>query len=118
MGSVGFSPGFECCVAVLGVGKGPIGLVAALRFKMLDSQLDSSNMGPVPIDFHDFCDFQKSCRGFLAWYLSCFRPGCFQFHNVMFTVSGQNQKDARRKVTQIRGGITSRSALFDRVMPI
>ena len=103
-------------MVVLAVGSGPIGLVAALRFKMLDSQLDSSNMGPVPIDVHDFCDFQKSCRGFLAWYLSCFRPGCFQFH--IFTVSGRNQKDARRKVMQIRGGITSRSALFDRVMPI
>ena len=49
-------------MAVLGVGSGPIGLVAALRFKIIDSQPDSSNMGPVPTVFHDFRLFQK-----LAW---------------------------------------------------
>ena len=47
---------FEFYTAVLGVGMGPIGLVAPWRFKTLDSQPDSSNMGPVPIDFHEFCD--------------------------------------------------------------
>ena len=49
-----------------GVGMGHIGLVVALRFKMLDSQPDSSNMGPVSIDCHDFRHFRKSCHGFLA----------------------------------------------------
>ena len=96
---------------VLGVGVGPIGLVAPLRFKTLDSQPEKSNMGPVSTDVHDFCDFQKSCRGFLTRYLSCFRSECFQI--CIFEVFGRNQKDARRKVMQIRGGITSRSALFD-----
>ena len=47
---------FEFYMAVLGVGMGPIGLVAPWRFKTLDSHPDSSNMGPVPIDFHEFCD--------------------------------------------------------------
>ena len=32
-------------MAVLGVGSGPIGLVAALRFKTFDSQPGKSNMG-------------------------------------------------------------------------
>ena len=54
MGSVGFLPDFEFCMAVLGVGRGPIGLVAPSRFKILDSQPDSSNMGPVQVDFHVF----------------------------------------------------------------
>ena len=48
------------CMAVLGVGRVPIGLVAPLRFKWLDSQPDSSNMGPVSTDFHEFRDFRKS----------------------------------------------------------
>ena len=100
-------------MAVWGVGIGPIGLVAALRFKMLDSQPDSSNMGPVWIDFHDlFAFFSKKSHGFLAQYLSCFRPGCFRIH--IFEFLDRKQKEPRRKVMQIRGGITSRSALFDR----
>ena len=103
-------------MAVLGVPSGPIGLVAALRFKILDSQPDSSNMGPVWIDFHVFCDFQKRSHGFLARYLSCFRSGWLQIRN--FEDLGRNQKDARRKVMQIRGGITSGSAFFDHFMPI
>ena len=103
-------------IVVLGIRRFHIGLVAALRFKRLDSQPDSSNMGSVPTDFHDFCDFAKSCRGFLARYLPCFQAGCFQIH--IFEVSGRDQKDARRKVTQIRGGMTSRSAFFDLFVPI
>ena len=95
-GSIGFFADFEFYMAVLGVGRGLIGLVAPLRFKTLDSQPDSSNMGPVWTDVHDFCDFLKSGRGFLTWYLSCFRPGCFQKCN--FDVFGRNQKDARREV--------------------
>ena len=116
MRSNGFLADFNFYMTVLRVGRGPIGLVAALRFKRLDSQPDSSNMSPVQTDFHDFCDFAKSCRGFLTRYLPCFRAGCFQIH--IFEVSGRDQKDARRKVTQIRGGITSRSALIDRFVPI
>ena len=54
MGSIGFLADFEFYIAVLGVPSGPIGLVAALGFKILDSQPDSSNMGPVSNDFHDF----------------------------------------------------------------
>ena len=98
-------------MTVLGVHSGPIGFVAPLRFKILDSQPEKSNMGPVPTDFHDFCDFAKSCPGLLTRYLSCFRPRCFQIH--ILELFGRNQKDARRKVMQIRGGITSRSAFFD-----
>ena len=98
-------------MAVLRVRRGPIGLVAALRFKILDSQPDSSNMGTVWIDVHVFCDFQKRSHGLLARYLSRFRAGWLQIRN--FEDFGRNQKDARRKVMQIRGGITSGSALFD-----
>ena len=69
MECIGFFFNFEFYMAVLGVGRGPIGLVATLRFKTLDSQPDSSNMGPVSIDFHDFGHFQKSCHVFMARYL-------------------------------------------------
>ena len=54
MGSIGFLPGFEFYMAVLGVPSGPIALGEALRFKTTDSQPDSSNMGPVQFDFHAF----------------------------------------------------------------
>ena len=54
MGSVGSLFDFGFYIAVLGIPSGPIGLVAPLRFKMIDSQPDSSNMGPVPTNFHDF----------------------------------------------------------------
>ena len=51
---MGFLVDFEFYMAVLGVGMGPIGLVAPLRFKTLDSQPEKSNMGPVSTIFHDF----------------------------------------------------------------
>ena len=54
LGPVDFLFDFEFYMAVLWVGSGPIGFVAPCRFKILDSQPDSLNMGPVPIDFHDF----------------------------------------------------------------
>ena len=116
MGSIGFLFDIEFHMAVLGVGRGPIGLVAPLRFKWLNSQPEKSNRGPVPTGFHDFCDLQKSRHGFLTRYLSCFRPGGFTTH--MFQVFGRDQKEPRRKVMQIRGGITSGSAFFDCLRPI
>ena len=54
LGLFDFLVDFEFYMAVLGVGRGPIGLVAPLRFNLLDSQPEKSNMGPVSIDFHDF----------------------------------------------------------------
>ena len=107
---------FEFYMAVFGVGMGPIGLVAPLRFKTLDSQPEKSNMVPVSIEFHDSRILQKSGDDSLARYLSCFRPGTPKRRFSSFF--GRNRKDARRKVMQIRGGITSRSAFFDRVVPI
>ena len=75
MGSIGFLVDFEFDMAVLGVGRDPIGFVAPWRFKMFDSQPVKSNMSPLSIDFHDFDDFEKGQYGFLPWYLSCFRHG-------------------------------------------
>ena len=54
MGSIGFLLDFDFYMAVLGVRSGPIGFIAPLRFKTLDSQPEKSNMGPVQNDFHDF----------------------------------------------------------------
>ena len=62
MRSIGSFADFEFYMAVLGVGRGPTGLVAALRFKMLDSQPRESNMGPVQADVHEICNFQKNCH--------------------------------------------------------
>ena len=68
-------------------------------------------MGLIWTDVYAISDFQKSCGGFLTRYLSCFRPGCFQIRIAM--VFGRDQEDVRRKVMQIRGGISSKSALFE-----
>ena len=59
MGSSGFLVDFEFDMAVLGIGRSPIGLVAPLRFKTLASLPESSNMGSVSIDFHEHLDFQE-----------------------------------------------------------
>ena len=54
MGSVELLVDFEIYMKVLGLGKSHIGLVVApLGFKILDSQPEKSNMGPVPTDVHD-----------------------------------------------------------------
>ena len=116
MGSIVFSADFEFYLAVWGGARGPIRLVGTWRSKFLDSQPGQSSMGPFPIDFHEICDFHKSCRGFLTRYLSCFWPRAI--HICIFEAFGRNQKDARRKVMQIRGGITSGSAFFDLFVPI
>ena len=60
--------GFSIFYGSLGGGRVPIELVAPLRFKWLDSQPDSSNMGAVPTDSHEFGDFLKSWGGFLTRY--------------------------------------------------
>ena len=67
-GPLEFFGDFKFYMAIWGVGRCPIGLVAALRLRMLDSQPDSLNMGPFPTDFHEFCDVQKSWGGFLTRY--------------------------------------------------
>ena len=95
MGSIGFLLDFEFSMAALGVGRVPIGLVAPLRFKWLDSQPDSSNMGPVSTDFHEFRQFQKSCHGFLARYLSCFRPNRPQNGFSSFSVGTKKMRDEK-----------------------
>ena len=82
-------------MAVLEVGRVPIGLVTPLRFKWLDSQPEMSNMGPVPTDVHDFCDFLKSWGGFLTRYLSCFRPGCFTIQFFQFSVGIKQNRDEK-----------------------
>ena len=52
--------GFCCYILdfsrlVMGVGRGPIGLVAVLRFKTLDSQPGNCHMSRVSTDFHVSC---------------------------------------------------------------
>ena len=74
MGSVGFLLDLESYMIVFRVGRGPIGLVAPSRFKFLDSQPVVWDMGPVPIDFHDFLLFRKVVK------TSCFEWGCDQGH--------------------------------------
>ena len=82
-------------IAVLGFRRGPIGFIAPLSFKWLDSQPDKLNMGPVPIDFHDFLTFQKSQDGFLTRYLSCFRAGASKFAFSRFSVETKKNRDEK-----------------------
>ena len=79
----------------LGVPSGPIRLVAALRFKILDSQPDSSNMGPVSIDFHEIWDFLKSWGGFLTCIYRVFGPGASQFTFSRFPVGTKKNRDEK-----------------------
>ena len=51
---MGFLVDLGFYMAVLEVGMGPIGLLAPLRFKTLDSQPEKSSMGPVSTSVHDF----------------------------------------------------------------
>ena len=90
-----FLPDFEFYIPVLGFRRGLIGFIAPLSFKWLDSQPDSSNMGPVPTDFHDFLTFQKSQDGFLTWYLSCFRAGASKFAFSRFSVETKKNRDEK-----------------------
>ena len=73
-------------MAVLGARRGPIGLVAALRFKILDSQPDSSNMGTVWIDVHVFHDFRKGPMASWHGIYRVFSPGASKFAYVRFSV--------------------------------
>ena len=95
MGSIGFLPHLDFYMAVLGVGSGPIGLVAPLRFKTLDSQLDTSNMDPFQTDVHDFEHFPNSYGGFLTRYLSCFRPGRSQNRFSRIWVGTKKMRDEK-----------------------
>ena len=95
VGSIGFLADFEFYIAVLGLPSGPIGFAAALGFKWLDSQSDMSNMGPVWTDFHDFEHFQKSCRGFRARYLPCFRPGAPKTGFSSFSTGTKKMRDEK-----------------------
>ena len=95
MGSVGVLADFEFYIAVLGFRRGPIGFIAPLTFKWLDSQPEKSNMGPVPIDVHDFLTFQKSQDGFLTRYLSCFRAGASKFAFSRFPVRTKKNRDEK-----------------------
>ena len=92
---MGFLADFEFYMAVLGVPNGPIGFIAPLSFKWLDSQPDSSNMGPVPTDFHDCLTFQESQDGFLTRYLSCFRAGASKFAFSGFPVRTKKNRDEK-----------------------
>ena len=95
MGSIYFFADFEFYMPVLGVPSGPIGFVAALGFKILDSQPEKSNMGPVPTDVHDFLTFQKSQDGFLTRYLSCFRAGASKFAFSRCSVETKKNRDEK-----------------------
>ena len=95
MGSIGFLFDFEFYMAGFGVRRGPNRLVAPCRFKILDFQPDSSDMGQVPIDFHDVRLFQKSCHGFLTRYLSCFRPNRPKVDISSFLVSIKKMRDEK-----------------------
>ena len=95
VGSIGFLIEFEFSMAVLGVPSGPIGFVATMGFKILDSQPDSSNMGPVWTEFHEFGHFQKSCRGFLARHLPSFRPGAPKTGFSSFLTGTKKMRDEK-----------------------
>ena len=86
---------FEFYMVGFGVGRGSIGSVAPLRFKWLDSQPEKSNMGPVPIHFHEFQAFSKSCHGCPTRYLSCFGTGRRKIAFSSFPVGTKKNRDKK-----------------------
>ena len=64
----------------------PMGLVAPLRFKTLDSHPEKSNMGQASTEFSDFVIFQKSSDDSLTRYLYRFRHGAPKKRSSSFSV--------------------------------
>ena len=95
MGPIGFLADFEFSMAVVGVRRGPIGFIAPLSFKWLDSHPVGSNMGPIPIDVHDFRLFHKHCHGFLVRYLPCFGPDRPNVGFSSFSVGTKKNRDEK-----------------------
>ena len=52
-------------------------------------------MGPVSTVFHDFRPFRKRCHGFLARYLSCFRPSRPKTLFSTFSVETKKMRDEK-----------------------
>ena len=113
---MGFLADFEFYIAALGIPSGPLGFVAALGFKILDSQPEKSNMGPVWTDVYEFEHFQKKLSWLSGPVFTVF--SAWSSKDRIFELCDREQKDARRKVMQIRGGNTSRSAFFCIFRPI
>ena len=82
-------------MAVLGGGRGSIGLIAPLTFKWLDSQPEWSNMSLIWIDFHDFYDFQKSCGGFRHCIYRVFGPGASESAFSIISVGSKKMRDEK-----------------------
>ena len=82
-------------MAVVGVERDSIELVAPLRFKTIDASPVKCNMGPVSIDLHDFRICQKSGDDSLARYLSCFRPGALKKRFSSFSVGTEKLSDEK-----------------------
>ena len=95
VGSIGFLVDFEFYMAVWGSRRCPMEFLAHWRFKWLDSQPVESEMGPIPINFHEFRLFQKSCHGFLAHYLSCFRANRPEVGFSSFWVGTKKMRDEK-----------------------
>ena len=98
MGSVGFLFDFESYMAVLGVGRGSILLVAPLRFKIRDSQPKRSNMAPFSTDFHDFRVFESNCHCFLTRYLPHFQPVGPEFRFSSFSVGTKKMRHEKLRI--------------------
>ena len=95
VGRLGLLADFAFYMVVSGVERSPTGFVTPWRFKMLDSQPEKSNIGPLSTNAHDFETFEKSCDDSLARYLPCFRPGALrkQFPSVL--VGTQKLRDKK-----------------------
>ena len=98
-----FLSDFEIVMAVLGVGRGPNGFVAPYRFRILDSQSESR----IWVQFLSiFMIFDFSPKVVMAPGMVVTRFSGRSSHNRILDSSCRFQTVERRKVMQIRCGIT------------
>ena len=91
-------------------------LRSTFKFQMAWFSARKVEYGSSSNRFSWFSDFSEKSGRLPDTVFVVFSGRGFQIR--IFEVFGPNQKEPRRKVTQIRGGITSRSAFFGHVVPI
>ena len=99
-----------------GVPEGSHWIHSTFKFQMAWFSAREVEYGSSSDRFSWFSDFSEKSGRLPDTVFVVFSGRGFQIR--IFEVFGRNQKEPRRKVTQIRGGITSRSAFFGRFVPI
>ena len=111
-----FLADFEFYMAVFGVPEGSHWIQSTFKFQMAWCSARFVEYGSSSDRCSWFSGFSEKSGRLPDTVFVVFSGRGFQIS--IFEVFGRNQKEPRRKVMQIRGGIISRSAFFGRFVPI